>query len=103
MAGPSPRGSDLPSSDSRGNEGVHVTTDRAAPERPPAPPEMEPAPLGGSRRSRIGDRIFRGMSSGSATLVLIILAAIAIFLLQQALPAIHKDTVNFITYKGWSP
>src|SRR4051794_13282563 len=43
------------------------------------------------------------MSLGSATLVLVILAAIAIFLLKQALPAINKDTVNWITYKGWAP
>ena len=43
------------------------------------------------------------MSRGSATLVLIILAAIAIFLLKEAIPAINKDTVNFLTYKGWAP
>ena len=80
-----------------------MTTDPAAPERPPAPPDIEPPELSGSRRARLGDRIFRGMSSGSATLVLVLLAAIAIFLLKQALPAIHKDSVNFITYKGWAP
>jgi len=81
-----------------------VTTDRSAPERPPAPPPEVDAPrLGGSRRSRLGDRIFAGMSRGSATLVLIILAAIALFLLKEAIPAINKDTVNWITYKGWAP
>ena len=81
-----------------------MTTDRAAPERPPAPPPEVDAPkLGGSRRSRLGDRIFAGMSRGSATIVLIILAAIALFLLKEAIPAINKDTVNWITYKGWAP
>jgi phosphate transport system permease protein len=80
-----------------------VATDRGAPERSLAPPESEAPALGGSRRARLGDRIFRGMSWGSATLVLVILAAIAAFLLKQALPAIHENTVNFLTYKEWTP
>jgi phosphate transport system permease protein len=35
--------------------------------------------------------------------VLVILAAIAAFLLKQALPAISENTVNFLTYKEWTP
>lgn len=65
--------------------------------------ELEPARLAGNKQARLGDRIFRGMSSGSATLVLVILVAIALFLLKEALPAINKDTTNFLTTKKWDP
>jgi len=49
------------------------------------------------------DRLFRRLSVGSASLVWILLVAIALFLLQQALPAIHADSVNFLTTKQWLP
>ena len=34
-------------------------------------------------------------------MVLVIIAAIAIFLVAKAIPAINKDTANFFTYKEW--
>ena len=80
-----------------------MTTDRAAPAAAPTPPELQPAKLSGSKRSRLGDSVFRGMSTGSAVLVLAILAAIAVFLIWKAVPAINKDTSSFWTTKQWEP
>ncbi len=42
-------------------------------------------------RPRIGDKVFRGLSTGSGLLILAILAAVATFLLVQALPALTTD------------
>lgn len=67
---------------------------------------MQPGAISGSKDANKGrwlDVGFRRLSVGSAVLVLIILVAIALFLLQQALPAIHKDTANFLTEQQWRP
>lgn len=53
--------------------------------------------------ARRADVLFRRLTASSAGLVFVILAAIALFLLQQALPAIHADTANFLTTKSWLP
>jgi phosphate transport system permease protein len=52
---------------------------------------------------RIGDRIFRALSAGSGTLILVIMAAIAAFLLYRTVPALQADTKNFFTTKTWFP
>jgi phosphate transport system permease protein len=36
-------------------------------------------------------------------MVLVIIIAIAIFLISKAVPALHADTENFLTYKAWFP
>jgi phosphate transport system permease protein len=56
-----------------------------------------------ANKGRLLDLAFRRLSVFSALLVLVILVAIALFLLQEALPAIHKDTANFLTEKQWRP
>ncbi|MDP9397196.1 MAG: phosphate ABC transporter permease subunit PstC [Actinomycetota bacterium] len=65
-------------------------------ERPAAPPGVP----GGSAVRR-GDRIFRALSSGSGIFLLVIMAAIALFLVTQALPALRENTANFFTTREW--
>src|SRR5690606_37997882 len=55
-----------------------------------------------SRRSR-GERRFRLAATASGILVLIIMAAVAVFLIVRAIPALHANTGNFLTEKTWTP
>lgn len=52
---------------------------------------------------RRGDRVFRGLSTGAGATVLVIMAAIAAFLVYRSVPALRADTVNFLTFTGWLP
>jgi phosphate transport system permease protein len=52
---------------------------------------------------RPGDRVFRGVSIAAGATVLVLMAAIAAFLIYRAIPALRADTVNFITFKQWFP
>jgi len=45
----------------------------------------------GRAKGRPADRIFLGLSTGSAALIMVILAAVAVFLIIQAAPAIGKN------------
>lgn len=61
-------------------------------------------PEGSPRRSRRrGDAIFRGLTQGSGILLLLIMAAIAVFLVLLAIPALNADTTNFLTTLQWAP
>lgn len=66
-----------------------------------------PAPLdpGGPRktRTRLGDRVFRGLSAGSGLVVLILMASIAFFLIYRAIDAMSVNQANFLTYEAWQP
>jgi phosphate transport system permease protein len=57
----------------------------------------------GPRRRRHGDAIFRMLAGGSGALLLIIMAAIAVFLVIQAVPALKADTTNFFFTLKWAP
>ena len=46
---------------------------------------------------------FRGITLAAALLVLILLGAIAVFLVVKAIPSLSKDQKNFFTTKAWSP
>ena len=59
--------------------------------------------LTGGKSTRFGDRLFRGMSVGSAAFVLVIMAAIAIFLIWKAIPALNANEANFFSYEQWFP
>lgn len=67
------------------------------------PPTAAPPPVRGRVKERFGDRLFRRMTFGASALLLIVLVAIALFLLDKALPAINKDSTNFLTTKTWNP
>ncbi len=76
----------------------------------PASPTGDPArgPQGGGtalpRKRRFGaDSVFRGLSTGAGTTVLVIIVAITVFLVVKAVPALRANTANFLTFKQWYP
>jgi phosphate transport system permease protein len=60
-------------------------------------------PVGKIGTGRLGDRVFAGAARGSGIFVLVIMAAIAAFLIWKAIPSISKDHANFITSQAWNP
>jgi len=77
---------------------------------PPAvtEPEDQAAKPGPGRpaltaKAGLGDRIFGGTARGAAAFILILMAAIAGFLIYQAVNAISVDKVNFLTSFTWDP
>jgi phosphate transport system permease protein len=49
------------------------------------------------------ESLFRALTTGSGSAVLVIIAAIAAFLIIKAIPALRADKVNVFTYLGWQP
>ncbi|MET7346654.1 phosphate ABC transporter permease subunit PstC [Streptomyces mirabilis] len=70
------------------------------------PPTPQPSVAVQKRASRgttrPGDRIFLGLSRGSGIFLLVIMAAIAVFLTYRASLAISKDHGNFLTTFEWN-
>jgi phosphate transport system permease protein len=64
--------------------------------KPLPPPEQHTAIV------RPGDRIFLALSRGSGILLLVIMAAIAIFLAARTVTAISQDHGNFLTTFEWN-
>ena len=69
--------------------------------------DPEDANLAGGRsaqrgRVRLGDRLFSATATGSGVLIVLIIAAVAAFLVIKALPAITGDSVNFLTSREWN-
>ncbi|MGI9125069.1 MAG: PstC family ABC transporter permease, partial [Mycobacterium sp.] len=64
----------------------------------PEPPAIPTDPSGG--RVRIGDRVFRGLAQGSGAVVIALIAAIGLFLVWRAIPALQRNEANFFTYGG---
>ena len=52
---------------------------------------------------RRGDRVFLGLSRGSGIVILVTMAAIAVFLVWKAIPSLQANTANFFTTSEWSP
>jgi phosphate transport system permease protein len=52
---------------------------------------------------RPGDRVFRGLSIAASATVLLIMAAIALFLIVRSVPALRANTANFFTFQQWLP
>lgn len=70
---------------------------------PPAPQSSVASHKRPSRGSaRPGDRIFLGLSRGSGVFLLVVMAAIAVFLTVRAASAISKDHGNFLTTFEWN-
>jgi phosphate transport system permease protein len=59
-------------------------------------------PMNPSRQAkvRLGDRIFRGLAEGSGILIVALIAAIGIFLLIRAVPALARNEENFFLFSG---
>jgi phosphate transport system permease protein len=65
-----------------------------------------PAGGGGAlpRKARFStESVFRGVSVSAGAMVLVIIVAIAIFLISKAVPALRADTANFLSFTGWYP
>ncbi|WDM15644.1 phosphate ABC transporter permease subunit PstC [Streptomyces lavenduligriseus] len=78
---------------------ISTTTDVPPPASPPSLTERKRAARGATRP---GDRIFLGLSRGSGILLLVIMAAIAVFLTYRASLAIDRDHGNFLTTFEWN-
>ncbi|MFF7266174.1 phosphate ABC transporter permease subunit PstC [Streptomyces sp. NPDC008159] len=79
---------------------ISTTKDTPLPSTPPPAAEEKRAARGATRP---GDRIFLGLSRGSGIFLLVIMAAIAVFLSYRAVLAIGKDEGNFFTTFEWNP
>ncbi|MFF4401842.1 phosphate ABC transporter permease subunit PstC [Streptomyces sp. NPDC001480] len=75
------------------------TTDAPPPVPEPTVAEQKRNARGATRP---GDRIFLGLSRGSGILLLVVMAAIAVFLTYRASLAISKDHGNFLTTFEWN-
>ncbi|MFG2076078.1 phosphate ABC transporter permease subunit PstC [Nonomuraea maritima] len=71
---------------------THVRTRRGGPARRRS----------ASRRSR-GEAPFRFLSTAAGVLLLAIMAAIAVFLISEAIPALRANQANFFTELTWNP
>jgi phosphate transport system permease protein len=49
------------------------------------------------------EAVFRTLTSAAGVTVLVIIVAIAVFLIVKAVPALRADTENFFTYTKWFP
>ncbi|GIG65199.1 phosphate ABC transporter permease subunit PstC [Phytomonospora endophytica] len=77
--------------------------DRPAPARPEEPREVhvgEPLP---KRRRYGGETYFKSLTTVGGSAVLAIIAAIALFLIIEAVPALSANKENFFTFTKWSP
>ncbi|RKS80019.1 phosphate transport system permease protein [Motilibacter peucedani] len=52
---------------------------------------------------RLGDRVFSGLALGAGVTLLVVMAAIAVFLLVKAVPGIRDDSTNWLTTTRWEP
>ncbi|WP_225833858.1 phosphate ABC transporter permease subunit PstC [Streptomyces sp. NK08204] len=77
---------------------ISKTTDASPPLHQPAAEQSSLA----RGATRPGDRIFLGLSRGAGILLLLIMAAIAVFLTYRASLAISKDHGNFLTTFEWN-
>ncbi|GHF45632.1 phosphate transport system permease protein [Streptomyces mashuensis] len=73
-----------------------------APATAPGAPAPEPDPARAKNATRPGDRVFLALSRGSGILLLVIMAAIAVFLTVRAANALSHDEGNFFTTFEWS-
>src|SRR5262245_48719639 len=69
-------------------------------------PAKAPASGGGGalpKGQRFGaERIFRSLATSAGSMVLVIIVAIAIFLIVQAIPSLRQNAENFFTYQQWN-
>jgi phosphate transport system permease protein len=92
---------------SRGPDGTTVTTPNPADSgsgETLASPHPEPTPISTNpskgAKVRLGDQIFRGLAEGSGILIVALIAAIGLFLLWRAVPALTRNEENFFLYGG---
>ncbi len=69
----------------------------AAPFPEPTPVSLDPSK---GSKVRLGDRVFRLLAEGSGVLIVALIAAIGVFLLWRAIPALARNKENFFTFGG---
>jgi len=101
---------DYPSRSANSNAGGPAVTARhsrvAGGGVSPIPPDDQPLGGGGAlpKKSRFSmETGFRALSTSAGAMVLVIIVAIAIFLISKAVPALRANTENFLTYQAWFP
>ncbi|GAB2994418.1 phosphate ABC transporter permease subunit PstC [Streptomyces pseudoechinosporeus] len=77
-----------------------IPTQNTAP--PPTKPSAAEQKRAARGATRPGDRIFLGLTRGSGIFLLVIMAAIAVFLTYRASLAISKNEGNFLTTFDWN-
>ncbi|MER5264434.1 phosphate ABC transporter permease subunit PstC [Actinosynnema sp. NPDC002837] len=83
-----------------GSTGARAGVPAARPDsEAPIPPTTE---ADQKTHVRPGDRIFAGLATGSGIFIVVLIAAIGVFLLLQAIPSLALDKVNFLTSREWS-
>jgi phosphate transport system permease protein len=69
------------------------------------PPSSPVSPGGGGalpRKRALGaEMLFRGTTTAAGTMVLVIIVAIAVFLIWQAIPALQANDASFLTEEDW--
>ncbi|AZS73454.1 phosphate ABC transporter permease subunit PstC [Streptomyces lydicus] len=78
-----------------------MNTPSSTTDTPPPPHHDGPSAISG-KAVRPGDRIFLGLSRGSGIALLVIMAAIAVFLTYRSVIAISGDKANFFTTLDWN-
>ncbi|AWN28816.1 MULTISPECIES: phosphate ABC transporter permease subunit PstC [Streptomyces] len=78
-----------------------MNTPSSTTDTPPPPHHDGPSAISG-KAVRPGDRIFLGLSRGSGIALLVIMAAIAVFLTYRSVLAISGDKANFFTTLDWN-
>jgi phosphate transport system permease protein len=66
-------------------------------------PDGRPEAGVSGRSERIGDKVFKALAAGSGGLLLVVMAAIAIFLIWKAIPAFTGNSGNLFTTQTWNP
>ena len=80
-----------------------MSNEQLSPVAGPDEVEVRDPRSGLTAKAGLGDRLFGGSARGAAVFILILMAAIAGFLIFQAVEAISKDQVNFFTSFTWDP
>jgi phosphate transport system permease protein len=63
-------------------------------------PVLVPTRPWGNSKPQLPEVLFRGLSQGSGLLIVVAIAAIAVFLLWRAVPALSRNKENFFSYGG---
>ncbi|WP_168585713.1 phosphate ABC transporter permease subunit PstC [Saccharopolyspora sp. ASAGF58] len=73
----------------------------SAPSSGPEAPISAPDTFAG-KKVRIGDRVFSSVATASGAFVVALIAAIGVFLLIRAVPALQVNQVNFLFSREWN-
>jgi len=66
-------------------------------------PEPDDAPRPIRRSLSLADRVFRGSTTGIGAVVLVVIAAVGVFLGLQLVPTLHHYGLHFFTEHQWNP